>query len=128
MPAQQPVSVCVAVVDDDAKLRRSFTRLLRAAGMHPVAYGSAEALLVDTIHPRFDCLVLDVQLPGMSGPELQEHLNALGSRTPIIFITAHDDPRSRQRAIAGGCAAYFGKLDAGGDVLAAIQAAVDRSA
>lgn len=123
MAIQNAADACVAVVDDDAELLKSFARLLRAAGMRPVTYASAEALLADTMHPRFDCLVLDVQLPGMSGHELQEHLNALGWATPVVFITAFDDPRSRQRALAAGCAGYFAKSDAGREVLAAIHAA-----
>src|SRR5271169_4762049 len=99
-------NACVAVVDDDENLRRSFARLLRAAGMRPITYPSAEAFLADTAHPRFDCLVLDVQLPGMSGLKLQEQLSAEGIATPILFITAYDDPRSRQQAYAAGCAGY----------------------
>ena len=56
----------VAVVDDDESLCRSFSRLLRLAGFEPIAYGSAEAFLEDTKHPRFDCLMLDIQLEGMA--------------------------------------------------------------
>jgi len=111
----------VAVVDDDENLRRSFARLLRAAGMRPITYPSAEAFLADTMHTRFDCLVLDVQLPGMSGLELQERLSAEGIATPILFITAYDDARSRGRAHALGCAGYFRKTDSGSDVLSAIN-------
>ncbi|WP_409559365.1 response regulator, partial [Accumulibacter sp.] len=73
MSKQDSTSACVAVVDDDDELRRSFARLLRASGMQPVTYASAEALLADSMRPQFDCLVLDVQLPGMSGLDLQEH-------------------------------------------------------
>jgi FixJ family two-component response regulator len=112
---------CVAVVDDDENLRRSFARLLRAAGMLPTTYPSAEAFLTDTMHTQFDCLVLDVQLPGMSGLELQEQLSAKGVATPILFITAYDDPLSRERAYAVGCAGYFRKTDSGSEVLNAID-------
>jgi FixJ family two-component response regulator len=66
----------VAVVDDDEKLCQSFGRLLRAAGLQPITYPSAEAFLADTKQPRFDCLVLDVQLEGMSGIELAQRLTA----------------------------------------------------
>jgi FixJ family two-component response regulator len=102
----------VAVVDDDDSLCRSLGRLLRAAGLQPVTYSSAEAFLADEKCPRFDCLLLDVQLGGMSG---------IGHNVPVIFITALDDPDTRIEAEASGCAAYFSKTDAGADVLAAIR-------
>jgi FixJ family two-component response regulator len=69
----------VAVVDDDENFCRSLGRLLRAAGMQPITYPSAEAFLADTKRPRFDCLVLDIHLGGMSGIELGERLVAEGS-------------------------------------------------
>src|SRR4051812_40070977 len=99
--------IYVAVVDDDENLCRSFGRLLRAAGIQPITYASAEAFLADAKHPQFDCLVLDVQLGGMSGLELSRRLTAEGGQTPIIFITAHDDPDGRAEAEAAGGAAYF---------------------
>jgi FixJ family two-component response regulator len=77
----------VAIVDDDESLCRSFGRLLRASGMQPIAYLSAEAFLADTKQPVFDCLVFDVQLGGLSGIELAEGLVADGTRRPIFFVT-----------------------------------------
>ena len=111
----------VAVVDDDEKLCQSFGRLLRAAGLQPITYPSAEAFLADTKQPRFDCLVLDVQLEGMSGIELAQWLTAEGAPPPFIFITAHDDPTVRAEGEAAGCAAYFQKTDSGAQVLEAIR-------
>jgi FixJ family two-component response regulator len=111
----------VAVVDDDAMVCQSFGRLLRAAGLQPITYPSAEAFLADTKHPQFDCLVLDVQLGGMSGIELAQRLKAEGGSAPFIFITAHDDPAARNEAKAAGCAAYFQKTDSGADVLETIR-------
>ena len=119
-------NVCVAVVDDDENLRRSWARLLRAAGMQPTTYPSAEAFLADPKHPQFDCLVLDVQLLGMSGLELQKQLDVEGIATPILFITAHDDPHAREQACAAGCAGYFRKTDSGSEVLEAIRRVVVR--
>ena len=113
--------IYVAVVDDDESLCRSFSRLLRAGGIQPINYASAEAFLADTKHPQFDCLVLDIQLGGMSGIELAKRLTAVGQRTPIIFITAHDDPESRSTAEGLGCAAYFRKTDPGKEVLETIR-------
>ncbi|MEJ8821600.1 response regulator [Variovorax humicola] len=113
--------IYVAVVDDDESLCRSLGRLLRAAGMQPVTYASAEDFLADTKHPGFDCLVLDVKLGGMSGIELARRLVAKGGHAPFIFITAHDDEETRVEAQAVGCTAYFRKHDPGADVLAAIR-------
>jgi FixJ family two-component response regulator len=113
--------ISVAVVDDDENLCRSLGRLLRAAGLQPSTYASAEELLGDTKHPQFDCLVLDIQLGGMSGIELAQRLVAEGRNIPFIYITAHDDSEGRARAEASGCAAYFRKTDSGADVLDAIR-------
>jgi len=116
----------VAVVDDDTSVCRSFSRLLRAAGFQPVSYASAEAYLEDTKRPRFDCLVLDIQLDGISGLELSRRLAAVNDVTPVIFITAHDDPAVRAEALASGCAAYLHKTDPGESVLKAINKAIHR--
>lgn len=116
-----PNPLYVAVVDDDESLCRSLGRLLRAAGMQPITYGSAEAFLADTKKPSFDCLLLDVRLGGMSGIELARRLVLEGGHAPFIFVTAHDEPETRAAALAVGCAAYFLKNDDGADVLAAIR-------
>jgi FixJ family two-component response regulator len=113
--------VYVAVVDDDESVCRSFGRLLRASGLQPVTYDSAESFLADSKHPQFACLVLDIQLGAMSGIELAQRLAAEGRHTPIIFITAHDDPEAHAGAEAVGCNAYFRKTDPGAEVLAAIR-------
>ena len=115
----------VAVVDDDESVCRSLSRLLRVSGIHAVSYPSAELFLADTGRPRFDCLVLDVMLTGMSGIELHQQLKASGSTTPVIYITAHDDPATREKALATGCAAYFRKSDPGEEVLKAIRQAAN---
>jgi FixJ family two-component response regulator len=100
------------------------SRLVRASGLWPMAYESAEEFLVDEVRSHFDCLVLDIQLVGMSGLELHQKLLAEGSHIPVIFITAHDAPEVRAQAESAGCAGYFRKTDSGDRVLAAIRAAV----
>jgi FixJ family two-component response regulator len=112
-----------AVVDDDESICRSWSRLLRAAHFQPMTYPSAEAFLADTRHPRFDCLVIDIHLGGMSGLELRHRLAADEDLTPVIFITAQDEPEVRAQAEAAGCAGFFRKTDSGTDVLAAIRRA-----
>jgi FixJ family two-component response regulator len=112
----------VAVVDDDQSVLRSFARLLRASGIQPVTYNSAEAFLADKKRPQFDCIVLDIQLGGMSGIELTKLLTQAGDfRTPVVYITAHDDLETRESAEATGCVAYFRKNESGADVLEAIR-------
>jgi FixJ family two-component response regulator len=117
----------VAVVDDDSSLCRALGRLLRAAGFVPVMYDSAEAFLEDAGQPHADCLVLDVHLGGMSGLDLQQMLVMAGTSPPIIFITAHDDPETRELAQRAGCAAYFRKPFPGSSLLEAIAKAVAKA-
>ena len=116
-------NIYVAVVDDDESLCRSLGRFLRAAQIQPIIYASAEAFLADMKHPKFDCLLFDIQLGGMSGLELNEKLAAAGSTTPVVFITAHDEPELRQQAQSAGCVAYLKKTDSAETLLAAIHRA-----
>ena len=114
-------TIYIAVIDDDESLCRSMSRLLRADHFQPVTYPSAEAFLEDTKRPKFDCLLLDIQLKGMSGLDLSRRLSAVKYDTPVIFITAHDDPQVRAQAEASNCAGFFLKTDSGAEVLAAIR-------
>jgi FixJ family two-component response regulator len=104
-------NIYVAVIDDDESYCRSLARLLRAAHYQPVTYGSAEAFLADTKHPRFDCLLLDIALGGISGLELARRLAAVGYKTPIIYVTAHDDPRTREEACSAGGVGFVSKIE-----------------
>jgi len=116
--------IYVAVVDDDESVCRSFGRLLRTAGYQPVTYASAEAFLEDTKRPRFDCLVLDIQLDGMSGLELSQRLASVHDNTPVVFITAYDNPAACAAAEASGCAGFFRKTDSGALILETIKQAI----
>ena len=122
MTGSHPISI--AVIDDDESVCRSLSRFLRAARFRPVTYQSAEAFLADGTHPKFDCLLLDIQLGGMSGIELRRKLSALDDATPVIFITAQDDPVARAEAEASSCAGFIGKTQTGSDILVAIRHAV----
>ena len=117
----------VAVVDDDDSVCRSLGRLLRTAGFHPVTYLSAEAFLEDRKRPRFDCMLLDIQLGGISGLELSHRLAAVNDDTPVVFITAHDDPKVRAEAEASGCAGFFRKNDPGSEILNLIRHTIQAS-
>lgn len=112
--------ISVAIVDDDESACRSLGRLLRAEGMTSVAYTSAEAFLAEAPYSPFDCLVLDMRLPGISGTELHRRLAARGDKTPVIFLTAYD-PNEREQPLTVGGAAFFRKTATGADVIAAIR-------
>lgn len=91
--------------------------------MEAASFHSAEAFLAEIGREAFDCLVLDIQLGGMSGLELQARLRAEGDPVPVIFITAHDTAASRREAILNGCAGFFRKTEPGTRVIEAIRSA-----
>lgn len=92
----------VAVVDDDESVRESLPDLLGELGYAARAFASAEAFLASGMIGEFRCLILDVAMPGMSGPELLRELRARGHRVPVIFITAQVDASLRPDLIARG--------------------------
>jgi len=99
----------IAVVDDDASVRRALQRLLRAAGFAVETFATAREFLDAGHWAQTACLVLDIHLPGMSGFELQEHLAVTGTPIPIVFITAHDEATTRERASRAGAVGYLRK-------------------
>jgi FixJ family two-component response regulator len=118
----------VAIVDDDASANRALQRLLRSAGFKPFGFESAESFLSDSSKRSFSCLLLDIQLTGMSGLDLQRELRKRGSRVPIIFVTAHDDPVNRSAAFTHGCIDFFRKTDPGLLIIEALRNATDSNA
>ena len=105
-PADERV---VGVVDDDESVRIAIGSLLRSLGFKVEMFGSAEDLLES---PRLDdiaCLIIDVRLPRMSGLDLQRQLLAAKRELPMIFISAHDDPVARRRALTAGALAFLRK-------------------
>ena len=113
----------IAIVDDDESLCIAMSRLLRAAGHQPRSFSSAESFLEYSFTQEPACLLLDIQLGGMSGFDLQRQLNLSGRTIPVIFITARDDDESREEAQNSGCSNYLRKTDSGQTVLRAIEAA-----
>lgn len=113
----------IAVVDDDLSACTSLSRLLRLAHFEPVSYLSAETFLADRARPRFDCLVLDVRMDGMSGLELFKQIANNENHPPVIFISAVDEPGVRSEAQALGCVGFFSKSTPGADIIAAIRQA-----
>jgi FixJ family two-component response regulator len=116
----------VAVVDDSESVRESLPDLLQQVGYAVQAFSSAEAFLAAAAADGTSCLVLDVGLPGMSGPDLQEELIRRGSDIPIVFITAQGDTSVRPRLIARGAAACLFKPFSDTELLDAIEAALGR--
>lgn len=112
---------CIAIVDDDESMRRSLGRLLEQEGFQTVLFASAEEYLADPRVGEFSCLLADVQLGGMSGIAMHCCLIGRRIRTPVIYITAHDEPAVRHDAVRLGCAGFFRKTDAGPDIIAAIR-------
>ena len=106
------VKPLVAIVDDDESVCRALKRLVRSVGMHGETFASGREFLdlieaMPSFHP--DCVVLDVQMPGLNGLEVQERLARNGNPLPVIFITAHDDAVPRERALAAGAVAFVRK-------------------
>jgi FixJ family two-component response regulator len=111
----------VVVVEDDAGMRDAIHRVLEATGFAVTDFAAAEAALQDHATREAHCLVLDIHLPGISGFELYERLGELGSKPPVIFITARDDIRNQERAKQLGALDYLVKPFSG-RALAAIVA------
>ena len=114
----------VWVVDDDLSVRRALRRLIAAGGFAVETFASGREFLEAVPHDRPGCLVLDIYLEGMSGFEVKECLTASGHPVPVIFITAHDDEATRDRARRVGAAAYLRKPFGKHVLLDAIQRAL----
>ena len=115
----------VHVVDDDASFRTAIERSLKKAGYEVAIYPSAQDLL-DRLpkENQSGCILLDVRIPGLSGPELQGRLGELGSTLPIVFLTGHADVQTTVRAIKAGAEDFLTKPVASGDLLAAVERAL----
>ena len=99
----------ISVVDDDESVRESLPDLLREFGYDVSAFASAEEFLDSGSIDETGCLILDIAMPGMTGPELQEELRLRGQKTPIIFITAHSDDLTRPRLMNNGAVECLSK-------------------
>jgi FixJ family two-component response regulator len=99
----------ITVVDDDESFRRATTSFVRSLGYAVLQFASAEAFLKsDGLHDTH-CLISDVQMPGVNGIELQDHLIAQGHRLPVIFVTAFPEMKARARTLAAGAICLLGK-------------------
>jgi FixJ family two-component response regulator len=116
----------VHVVDDEASFRTAIARLLGASGYQVALYGSASELLERLPENEPGCILLDVKMSGLSGPQLQGRLRELGCRLPIIFLTGHGDVPTSVRAIKAGAEDFLSKPAPKKDLLGAIERALSR--
>ena len=120
----------IAIVDDDESVCRALERLVRSLGMTAETHASGSEFVeqiesLPSYHP--DCVILDVQMPGLSGIEVQSHLRRIGRDIAVIFITAHDDNTAQERALAGGALAFLRKPCNDGLIIRTLDAALGRA-
>lgn len=114
----------ISVVDDDESVRESLPDLLKEFGFDAQAFSSAEEFLASDSVSQTSCLVLDVAMPGMTGPDLQRELTSRSQEIPIVFITAHRDDTVRPRLLAQGAVECLFKPFTETDLLAALNTAL----
>lgn len=117
----------ISIVDDDEQVRVALGRLMKAHGYLAETFGSGAGLLNSEHLARTDCLIADVQMPGMSGPELYGRLIAAGLPIPTILITGHPDDDVRSRALQAGVFRYLTKPVDGEDLLVCVRSALGES-
>jgi len=117
----------VVGVDDDFRVRESIERLVESAGYAASVFSSAEEFLQSGTLARAICLVTDVRMPGMDGIELQRCIRLDRPELPVIFISAHHDDETRKRALDEGAAGFLYKPFDGGELLRAIEDALNDS-
>lgn len=99
----------VSIVDDDAAVRRALTRMLRSAGFTICDYPSAEAFLEQQALASIDCVILDLQMPGISGLELLRHLRKMAAPFPVLVMSGLNEPQARAECLGEGATAFFPK-------------------
>jgi FixJ family two-component response regulator len=114
----------IAIIDDDASVRATTDSLVRSFGYVVHTFASAEAFLQSSRLDDFECVITDVQMPGMSGVQLQDHLRARGSRVPFVFFTAFPDEKTRAQALAAGAVCYLTKPFDGDSLVQCFQNAL----
>jgi FixJ family two-component response regulator len=116
----------IAIVDDDESVRTAMGGMIESFGYSPATFESGEEFLRSNEKP--DALILDVQMPGMSGIELHGQLVAKGRRIPTIFVTAFPEPRVRERALRSGGVCFLSKPFTRNDLLGCLQTALGKQA
>jgi FixJ family two-component response regulator len=122
--ARERKAKMVAVVEDDESYRAAVRRLLKSAGLPVRSFASAEDFLKSGQQQETGCLIADIQMPGMSGLDLQAKLNAEHCPIPIIFITAHGDEEMRLQAMRAGAVKFLAKPFDGAILLDCVRVAL----
>lgn len=123
MASRKPATVCI--IDDDEAIRESLRLLLFANGLNSLVYASADAFLADAKPPAFDCMLLDIRMPGTDGLELFRILNRRQLPYPILFITGHGDIPLAVAAIKQGAYDFLTKPFQEGELLDRVRAAIE---
>jgi FixJ family two-component response regulator len=117
----------ISIIDDHSLIRAAIEDLVRSLGFSARTFASAESFLQSSSIRETGCLILDVQMPKMSGVDLQDHLSQNGFNIPIIFITAYSDEATKERALNAGAICFLRKpLDIGRRLIDCLNAALDR--
>jgi FixJ family two-component response regulator len=116
----------ISIIDDDEAVRVATESLVRSLGFGATTFASAEEFLNSARLPEISCVITDVNMPGMTGVELQSHLQAQGHNVPMIFITAFPEERTRQRVNAAGAIGFLSKPFDGGAMIQCIDKALGR--
>jgi FixJ family two-component response regulator len=117
----------ISIVDDDEFVREATRNLVQSLGHSACAFASAEEFLQSPHLHDTSCLIADIQMPGMSGVDLQDHLSGQGHHIPIIFITAFPDENLRARALEGGAVCFLNKPFHGQTLVDCIDAALTKN-
>jgi FixJ family two-component response regulator len=115
----------IAIVDDDKSVQIALQDLIESDGLSTLCFGSAEEFLDSGVQDEAGCLIADIRMPGISGIELQSRLKADRCRIPIIFITAHGDPKMRAQAICDGAVEFLTKPFDNTVLLETVHAAIE---
>lgn len=115
----------ITIIDDDESVRVATESLVRSLGFGAKAFASAEDFLRSPLLGHTDCVITDVQMPGMTGVELQGHLRARGDLTPLIFITAFPEERIRRQVDGAGTFGFLAKPFDGSTMIACIDEALN---
>ena len=126
MPEPQRSKAVIAIVDDDPSVRKGLERLIRSLGWQAETFASAQEFLARPRTVAPSCLVLDLQLPGLSGLDLQKRMSEAGLETPIVFLTGHGNIPASVKAMKAGAVEFLTKPVDEQDLLGAIQEAIER--
>ncbi|HEV3333180.1 MAG TPA: response regulator transcription factor [Bryobacteraceae bacterium] len=126
MPEPQRSKAVIAIVDDDPSVRKGLERLIRSLGWQAETFASAQEFLDGPRTAAPSCLVLDLQLPGLSGLDLQKRMSEAGLETPIVFLTGHGNIPTSVKAMKAGAVEFLTKPVDEQDLLRAIQEAIER--